>query len=177
MTPTGPLCNCWMMPEDTLQRWKNKAREQPESEAALLAGKKLFLWRSVELTGQALSSLLVSVFIMLLGNACTSELLWIAESVQTLCYLLFVSFTYIYMYIYILSNCNFLRIFFLVEFSCEVFLSNYIKYIDRYQSPFFIPFLYGELQTPEIIWSLHLMGEDWRVFLGSQAEFWLPPFL
>lgn len=48
MTPTGPLCKCWMMPEDTLQRWEDEARDQPEREAALLAGKKLFLWRSVE---------------------------------------------------------------------------------------------------------------------------------
>lgn len=40
MTPTGPLCNCWMKPEDTLQRWEDKAREHPD-EAALLAGKKI----------------------------------------------------------------------------------------------------------------------------------------
>lgn len=44
MTPAGPLYHCWMMPEDTLQRWENKAREQPESETALLAGKKIVLW-------------------------------------------------------------------------------------------------------------------------------------
>lgn len=75
MTPTGPLYHCWMMPEDTLQRWENKAREQPESEAALLAGKKLFFGRSVELTGQALLSLPVSFLILLLGSACTLELL------------------------------------------------------------------------------------------------------
>lgn len=47
MTPPGPLCSCWMMPEDTLQRWENKAREHPASEAALLAGKKICSFEGV----------------------------------------------------------------------------------------------------------------------------------
>lgn len=177
MTPTGPLCKCWMMPEDTLQRWEDEARDQPEREAALLAGKKLFLWRSVEWTGHALPSLPVPSLILLFGNACTSELLWIPESMQILWCLLFVSFTYMYNFFLLFQATVLLRIIF-----CGVQLGSFhvklcIITLDSYQSPFFIPFLYGELQTPEIIWSLQLVGEDWHVFLGSQAEFWLSPFL
>lgn len=46
-TPIGPLCNCWIMPEDTLRRWENKAAEQPEDELLFLQAKNCFtegLW-------------------------------------------------------------------------------------------------------------------------------------
>lgn len=57
----------------------------------------------------------------------------------------------LYMYLFFfLSNPNLLKIFFSVDFSCEVFLSNSVKCLANYQSPFFIPFLEGEPQTPKI---------------------------
>lgn len=40
MTPIGPLCNCWMMPEETLHRQEKKAREQPEKEILSCRPKK-----------------------------------------------------------------------------------------------------------------------------------------
>lgn len=39
MTPIGPLCNCWMMPEDSVRRWEDEAGEQPENELLFLRAK------------------------------------------------------------------------------------------------------------------------------------------
>lgn len=108
-----------------------------------------------------------SYLILLLGNACVSELLWISESMQTLCYLLFISF--IYIGFFLKASLIYSDFFFLVELDCKVFLSNYIKHLYGCQSPLLIPFLYDELQTPEMIWSFHLVGEDWHVSWGSRV--------
>lgn len=93
MTPIGPLCNFWMMPEETLHRQEKKAREQPEKEVLFLQAKKNNKKKIAE-RPDTFFSLDDHAFSFCFKGMLVSELLWVSESVQTLCCLLFIYYSF-----------------------------------------------------------------------------------
>lgn len=123
MTPIGPLCNCWMMPEETLHRQEKKAREQPEKEILFCRPKKK---KKVLLKGQILSSLWMITPSRSASRECLR--LWITLGFRISANSLL--FSVHFFYYSFLGKLNLISILFLVELGCKVFLSNYIKRLN-----------------------------------------------